>query len=133
MSVEINYQIDLNSGKLGIIEFKKLNFSPRRLYWISDLIPGSIRGNHAHKTLRQAMFVIAGSINIKLYEGDKEIFRKLEPSGQVLYIEPGIWREFWTDEPGSVVFVLCDQPFNESDYIRDFHEYIAWFKAKNEC
>ena len=131
--MEIDYKIDPNSGRLGIIEFQKLNFPPARLYWISDLIPGSVRGNHAHKTLRQVMFVIAGSINIKLYEGDDEIYHKMEPSGQVLYIEPGIWREFWTDELGSVVCVLCDQPFNESDYIRDFQEYLEWFKAKNEC
>jgi dTDP-4-dehydrorhamnose 3,5-epimerase-like enzyme len=131
--VEIDYRNDPNSGRLGIIEFENLKFSPARIYWISDFISGSIRGNHAHKTLRQAMFVIAGSININLYEGNNKIFHKIEPSGYVLYIEPGIWREFWTDEPGSIVCVLCDQPFNESDYIRNFHEYISWFKSKNEC
>jgi len=132
MFMEIDYKRDPSSGSLGIIEFEKLKFSPVRLYWVSDFIPGSTRGNHAHKTLRQAMFVIAGSVNIKLFEGRNEHILKMEPSGNILYIEPGIWREFWTDEPGSVICVLCDQPFNENDYIRDFDKYIEWFKSQNE-
>ncbi len=131
--MEIEYKVDPNSGSLGILEFEKLKFSPLRLYWISDFIPGSTRGNHAHKTLTQAMFVIVGSINIKLSEGKNERTLRMEPNDSVLYINPGIWREFWTDDPRSIVCVLCDQPFNENDYIRDFEKYIDWFNSKNEC
>jgi dTDP-4-dehydrorhamnose 3,5-epimerase-like enzyme len=130
--MEIEYRYDPDTGTLGILEFRKLEFSPARLYWISDFVPGSTRGNHAHKTLKQAMFVISGAVYIKLSKGRAENAFKLEPAGEVLYVEPGIWREFWADEPGSVLCVLCDQPFDEKDYIRDFEEYIDWFKIKNE-
>jgi dTDP-4-dehydrorhamnose 3,5-epimerase-like enzyme len=128
--VKVDFKIDPNSGTLGIIEFSQLRFSPARLYWVTDLIPGSIRGNHAHKTLIQAMFVIHGSFNLKLYNGEDETLHRMLPNGHMLYVQPGIWREFWTDEPGSILCVLCDQPFDESDYIRDFNEYIEWFRAQ---
>lgn len=128
--MEVDFKIDPNSGTLGIIEFSQLRFTPARLYWVTDLILGSIRGNHAHKTLTQAMFVIHGSFNLKLYNGRDETLHKILPNGHMFYVQPGIWREFWTDEPGSILCVLCDQPFDESDYIRDFDEYIEWFRAQ---
>ena len=128
--MEVDFKIDPNSGTLGIIEFSQLSFTPERLYWVTDLKPGSIRGNHAHKTLTQAMFVIHGSFNLKLYNGEDETLHTMLPNSHMLYVQPGIWREFWTDEPGSILCVLCDQPFDESDYIRNFDEYIEWFRAQ---
>ena len=131
MPMKIMRFADSNSGVLGVIEFPNLDFVPQRLYWLSDLVPGSIRGNHAHKTLRQAIFVVQGSINVVTYRGYELKQFELSPQSDLLIISPGTWREFWTDEIGSVLAVICDQKYDEADYIRDFNEYQNWWASQS--
>jgi hypothetical protein len=41
-----------------------------------------------------------------------------------LYVPGMLWRELVEFSSGSVCLVLCDQPYDESDYIREYSDYL---------
>lgn len=131
--VQINWKRNSDFGDLGIIEFNQLSFIPRRLYWINNFVPGAVRGNHAHKTLRQVLVVLNGNVKLELFRGESKRELILDSESAFLYVEPGTWRRFSSDDPRSVLLVICDKPFDESDYIRTWQTYIEWYKTNHAC
>jgi hypothetical protein len=116
-------------GSLGVVEFSSLDFIPQRLYWLAKVQPGEVRGNHAHKQLKQLLLLISGSVSVEIRRGrDSEVF-ELQKEGSGLKISPGLWRNILNFSENAVIAVLCDSPYEETDYIRDFEEYVAWFEA----
>ena len=66
----ITAQVIRDEAQLTILETgKHLPFMVRRVYMISDCIPKLERGLHAHKKTVQAIFCIAGSIDLMLDDG----------------------------------------------------------------
>ena len=114
------------NGVLGVVEFADLPFEPKRIYWLTSVEADKTRGHHSHKTLRQFFVVLKGSLDISLNDGKKEFSYALGADGNGLLLEPGLWREIRNFSDNSVLLVICDQPYSEDDYIRDFDEYLSW-------
>jgi hypothetical protein len=109
-------------GTLGSVEFTDLTFTPKRFYWIS-MTQNEIRGKHAHRNLEQFIFIQEGIVEFKTISGGSEkseIFNQ----GQHLYLGPSVWREFRCLSKFAVLGCLASESFLESDYIRDFNEYL---------
>ena len=129
MSLELNLPTNLSdptSALLMVVEFKDLDFKPERIYWMSKFVSGTTRGNHAHKTLRQAFFVLSGSVTLDLYIGETKTSVDMDNSSLVLRVDPGIWRVIRNASEDCVMMVLADQPYEENDYIRNWDEYLTW-------
>ena len=125
---EIEYFKD-SRGTLGVLDFNKLPFLPRRVYWITDT-PGNIaRGAHAHKLLNQVFLVLSGSAMIDIFKGPEKQSFNLVAEGPILILEPGYWRNIKLLTPDSLLLVLCDREYEESDYIREWEDYLEWFRA----
>ena len=132
MSLELNLPTNLSdptSASLMVVEFQDLDFKPERIYWMSEFVPGTSRGNHAHKTLRQAFFVLSGSVTLDLYNGESKTSIDLQKSSLALRVNPGIWRVIRNASDDCIMMVLADQPYDENDYIRNWSEYLNWFKS----
>jgi hypothetical protein len=43
-----------------------------------------------------------------------------------LHVPPFVWADELTEAEGSVLLVLCDKEFDESEYIRDFDVFLAY-------
>lgn len=119
-------------GSLGVIEFTTLDFVPARIYWLVDVPHGSERGHHAHKTLTQLICMLAGSVEVELFQGTTKTTFHLNQSSPALILKPGLWRVLKNFSQDACVLVLCDQPYDESDYIRNYKEYIEWCAIKND-
>ena len=116
-------------GSLGVLEFSSLDFVPQRLYWLAKVQTGEVRGNHAHKQLKQLLILISGSATVEICRGqDSELF-ELCKEGSALKISPGLWRNIMNFSEDAVIVVVCDRPYDEGDYLRDFEEYVEWFEA----
>jgi dTDP-4-dehydrorhamnose 3,5-epimerase-like enzyme len=100
----------------------------RRVFVVSGH-GGTVRGKHAHKELTQILVCLAGSCRVTCDDGDARREVLLDRPELALQIPPGIWAEQRYIDPESVLMVLCDLPFDESDYIRDYSEFIA-FRAR---
>ncbi len=86
---------------------------------------GGIRGRHAHKECSQLLVVLNGRCVVTCDDGtNKKAHTLIEPD-QGLLIPPTIWAEQEYDV-GTTLMVLTDQPYNESDYIRDYDSFLAF-------
>jgi dTDP-4-dehydrorhamnose 3,5-epimerase-like enzyme len=114
-------------GSIGVLEDPSLvPFSIQRVYFIYDVPAGSERGSHAHKNLEQFMVATSGSFTVELDSGSgKESFALDSPSVG-LYVPPGMWRDLKDFAPNSVCLVLASTKYDESDYLRDYEEFLSW-------
>jgi hypothetical protein len=123
----VSFHNDPETANLGVVEFSKLPFQVHRIYWISSFKPDAVRGLHAHKTLYQVLILISGSITIELYKGVKKELINMSSSSRPLLIDPGTWRVMRDASADAMLMVIASAGYDESDYIRDWDEYLDWF------
>lgn len=116
-------------GTLGVLDFNRLPFIPKRMYWITDSSEKITRGAHAHKLLNQVFLVLSGSVTIDIFKGSEKQSFNLIAEGPILMLEPGYWRDIKLLAPASLLLVLCDREYEENDYIRDWEDYLEWYRA----
>lgn len=100
-------------------------FDIQRVYYLYDVPGGAERGGHAHKDLHQLIIAMSGSFDIVLDDGKQKKRIHLNRSYYGLYICPMIWRELDNFSSGAVCMVLASNRYDESDYYRDYSEYLA--------
>lgn len=113
-------------GNLTFIEATRhVPFEIKRVYYLYDVPGGEARGGHSHKTLRQFIIAASGSFNVVLDDGRarEEFFLNRSYTG--LYVPPMYWRELENFSSGSVCLVLASAFYDESDYYRDYDEFLA--------
>ncbi len=116
-------------GNLTFIEGNHhIPFDIRRVYYLYDVPGGGERGGHAHKGLSQLIIAMSGSFDVILDEGGEKKRFHLNRSYQGLYVCPMIWRELDNFSSGSVCMVLASNIYEESDYYRDYNEYLTAIK-----
>ncbi len=102
----------------------------KRVYYMFDTKQGVHRGFHAHKTLKQILFCPSGACTILLDSGSEKGHVRLDKPTEGLYLESGIWREMYDFTPDAVLMVLASDYYDESDYIRDYSEFLNYINAK---
>lgn len=122
------------TGALTFLEAERdVPFPIRRVYYIFDVEPGARRGYHAHKSLEQALICVHGSCKILLDDGLEKNTVTLSDPSIGLYVGYAIWREMFDFSPDAVLLVLASDYFEESDYIRDYEEYLKFLEQGGEC
>ena len=117
-------------GNITVVENnKEVPFDIKRVYYLYDIPGGESRGGHAHRELSQLIIAASGSFTITLDDGKVKRTFLLNRPYQGLYVVPGIWRTLDDFSSGSVCLVLASHKYNETDYIRDYEEFI---KLKTE-
>ncbi len=107
-------------------------FDIKRVYYMYDTAFGARRGRHAHKNLQQILICVSGSCKVLLDDGTKKIIVNLNRPDEGLYIANNVWREMYDFSSGTVLMVLASDIYDESDYIRDYNEFLAFVKRGNE-
>ena len=104
---------------------EQVPFEVKRVYYAFDTQPGSIRGNHAHRVLRQLVICVSGAFTFvcEMPDGTRTEHR-LDWPNKGLLIEGMVWREIKDFSKDSVMLVLASEHYNEADYIRDYGEYL---------
>ena len=106
-------------GWLTVAEGAGLPFAVKRVYWISQVPSGQVRGRHLHRTLEQVLVAVSGAVQVTVEEpdGTRHLFQ-LTHERQALYLPPGMWREI-VFGAGAVLLALASQEYNEADCVRD--------------
>ena len=116
-------------GNLTFIEGNQhVPFDIQRVYYLYDVPGGASRGGHAHKGLQQLIIAMSGSFDVILDDGRNKKRVHLNRSYNGLYICPMIWRELDNFSSGSVCMVLASNKYDESDYFREYDEFILAIK-----
>ena len=113
-------------GNLTYVEGgSHIPFDIARVYYLYDVPGGAERGGHAHKALHQLLIAMSGSFDVILDDGLEKRRIHLNRSYSGLYVCPMIWRELDNFSSGSVCMVLASNRYDESDYYRDYGDYLA--------
>ena len=99
-------------------------FDIKRIFYIYDIPAGESRGAHAHLECQQFLVATSGSFDVLLDDGNTQRLVSLNQPFRGLYIPPFIWAQEQNFSAGSICLVLASHFFDESDYIRDYNQFI---------
>lgn len=121
-----------NRGALTPIEeLLDIPFLIKRVYYMYDTDKNIIRGKHSHKSLEQVLICVSGECSILLDNGLVKETIRLYEKNYGIYIGPNIWHEMFDFKEGSVLIALASDYYDESDYIRDYDEFLAYVIGGN--
>ena len=112
-------------GNITVVENEKnITFKIKRIYYLYDVPSGISRGGHAHYQLEQYIVAASGSFDVFLDDGMNKKRYFLNNPNTALHIVPGLWRSLENFSSGSICMVLASMTYDESDYIRNYNDFI---------
>lgn len=98
--------------------------------WVHGMPAGAARGGHAHHRLEEVVCCIHGRLEIEVDDGRRRRTFLLDDPRRGLHLAPLVWFEIRSLDPGSGYLVLASTAYDESDYIRDYDEYLSVARAR---
>lgn len=124
------YELKKNIDKEGNLTYVYNNlhipFDVKRVFYSYDIPGGEARGAHAHKECHQLLIAGSGSYEVVLDDGINKRTVVLNRPFYGLHIPPGIWAEEQGFSSGSICLVLASHGYDESDYIRDYKDFLKY-------
>ena len=121
--------INNRSGNITAIQNKEeIPFDIKRIFYLYDIPGGESRGAHAHKKCHQFLVAASGSFEVQLDDGKVKKTVMLNQPFRGLHIPPGIWASEVNFSSGAICLVLASHKYDESDYIRDYKEFLEYKK-----
>lgn len=112
-------------GNLSFAEnFHQIPFAICRTYLLYDVPGGESRGGHAYRENEEFVIALSGSFDVVLDDGIQKKVFSLNRSYYGLYIPKGVWREMDNFSTNSFALEFGSVPFDESDYVRDYQEFV---------
>lgn len=105
-----------------------LPFEVKRVFYLYDIPGGESRGAHAHKKCHQFIIAASGAFEVMVDDGKQKKVVQLNQPNYGLHIPPGIWASEINFSSGSICLVLTSENFDESDYIREYEEFLNYIK-----
>lgn len=113
-------------GNLTFIEGgRHVPFELKRIFYLYDVPGGAMRAGHALKRCHQFIVATSGSFDVVLDDGSERKRFPLDRSDYGLYVPPLVWREIDNFSSNSVCFVLASEVYDESDYYREYADFLA--------
>ena len=129
----MNYKIiqfqkhgDSRGQLIALEELKEIPFQIKRVYYMYNTGEDVRRGFHAHKKLKQILICVHGQCKIHLDDGHSTEEVLLNKPYEGLYVDNNMWREMYDFSPDAVLLVLASELYDESDYIRDYNEFLKY-------
>lgn len=112
-------------GKLVVIEGEmQIPFCIKRVFYIYDSDEAIVRGQHANRNSEFILVNVSGSSKVRVSNGAEEKIIFLDKPMMGLYIPAMIWKDMYAFSKDSVLLVLASTHYDETEYIRDYNEYI---------
>lgn len=115
---------DERGSLVALEEAKNIPFSIKRVYYMFDTKENVTRGYHAHRNLKQVAIALKGSCKFILDDAVERREVILNDPAYGLLLESIIWREITDFSDDCVLMVLADQYYDESDYIRNYDQFL---------
>jgi len=118
-------------GNLTFVEANRhIPFDIKRVYYLYDVPGGSVRAGHGHKQLQQLFIAMSGSFDLLIDDGHEKKKYHMNRSYYGLYVCPMIWRDLDNFSSGSVCMVFASDYYDESDYYREYQDFIEAVNQK---
>ncbi|WP_066632184.1 sugar 3,4-ketoisomerase [Labilibacter marinus] len=121
---------DLRGNLSFLEEHKHIPFKINRVYWIYDVPGGEERGGHAFVNTNEFIIPLSGGFKVEVIEGEKNSNFQLDTTNHGLFIPKMTWRKITGFLSNSVCLVVTDTKHKDSEYVRDYMEYIKLLKKE---
>ncbi|MBZ9762841.1 WxcM-like domain-containing protein [Mesorhizobium sp. CA8] len=113
-------------GELAPLEFgQNLPFKPMRSFLVYGVPSDKVRGEHAHRQCHQFLIATHGRLSVVVDDGhDRKEVSLADPSIG-LYLPPVVWGIQYKFQPDTALLVMASHPYDASDYIRDYSDFLA--------
>ena len=120
-------------GKLVVIEGEQtIPFGIKRVFYIYGSDSEVIRGQHANKESEFVLVNVAGKSKVRITDGNEEFVVELDKPMMGVYIPKMVWKDMYDFSEDSVLLVLANTHYDDSEYIRDYEEYIKIMSASGD-
>ena len=115
-----------DSGSLIAVEEQTgCPFAIARIFFVYGAELGALRGDHAHIACKQALICVHGVCKVTYTDGTSEQTVMLDTPQKMLYVPELIWCSESYETNDTVLLVLADQPYDATDYIRDYDQFLS--------
>lgn len=116
-------------GALNVLEIaRELPFACQRIFYTYTVPEGQVRGEHAHKACEQFLISLRGEVSVTADDGDHRDEFMLDSPSKGLWLPAGCWSKQFGHSPDCILLVLASLPYDDTDYIRSYDEFIVWKK-----
>ena len=120
-----NENKDTRGCLVAIVGGNNIPFEIARVYYIYNTPQNIERGFHAHRNLMQVLIAVNGIIEVTCeYHGQKS-FYLLDSPKKGLLLSGLVWRTMKFVSDDSILMVLADTYYDESDYVRNYNDFIT--------
>lgn len=126
-TVEVPTFRDLN-GTLRVYQGSSIGFAAVRTFLVHGVRDG-LRGGHAHKGCSQLLVAVNGRVTVTFESETGSGTLTLESPDQSVLLPPMTWATQFFHGPESILMVICDLDYDESDYVRDHEEFLRLLGA----
>ena len=106
------------------VEENGVPFEILRVYTLTGVPAHATKANHAHRDCSKLSACLFGKVNILVKDGEEEKEFTLCANGTGLLIPPMLWVSVSFETPSTVLAMFCDRPYESSDYIHTWSEYM---------
>tara|TARA_Y100000746_G_C15215569_1_gene331210 strand:- start:27 stop:443 length:417 start_codon:yes stop_codon:yes gene_type:complete len=113
-------------GRIGVAEYDRhVPFIIRRVFYLYDVPSTTIRGGHAHRQQQQFIICLGGQLTVMTEYASRKVEYVLDNPLIGLYLPPLTWVDLRFDEDNSIVVAFTCSAFDETDYIREYSEFLT--------
>jgi UDP-2-acetamido-3-amino-2,3-dideoxy-glucuronate N-acetyltransferase len=112
-------------GNLSFAQHSEdLPFIPKRYFLVFDVPSKEVRGEHAHRTLKQFLICVKGSLSVVVDDGERRAEVVLDRPNLGLFLPPMVWGIQYKYTRDAVLLVLASDGYDAKDYIREYEEFM---------
>ena len=120
-------------GKLVVIESgQAIPFEIKRVFYIYESDEKVVRGQHANIESEFVLINVAGQSKVRITDGREEFIVELNKPMMGVYIPKMVWKDMYDFSKDSVLLVLASTHYDDSEYIRDYEEYLRIIGIYND-
>lgn len=107
--------------------YESLPFSVSRLFCLRG-DEGVIRGEHAHRKCRQALYCVDGAVKLSIDNGNIVNNVTLNNLNRIYVLETYHWLKIDFMKISTII-VLCEFNYDEEEYIRSYDDFLKEVKV----
>ena len=116
-------QFQDRSSQGGILyiaeQMRDVPFRIKRVFWLSQIPEGGIRGGHAHRKCCEVIVALQGVFHVTVVKNGRSQEWTLFRSSEGLYIPKGYYVKVHSFSFEAICLVLASELYNEEDKIHD--------------
>ena len=104
---------------------KDVPFEIKRIFYIFGSDGSLVRGKHANRKSQFVLLNISGKSKVKVIDENHEYkVYELDTPNKGIYLPQMVWKEMYDFSEDSILMVLTNEYYDNSEYIRDFDDYV---------